>query len=81
MQVPSWEIGRALGIPIRVHASWFVVFLLVTWSLSTGYLPDNLPGLTPERYWAVGGLAAVLLFVSVLLHELGHSYVALYCID
>ena len=78
MQVPSWEIGRALGIPIRVHASWFVVFLLVTWSLSTGYLPDNLPGLTPERYWAMGGLAAVLLFVSVLLHELGHSYVALY---
>ncbi len=78
MQVPSWEIGRALGIPIRVHASWFVVFLLVTWSLSTGYLPDNLPGLTPERYWAMGGLAAVLLFGSVLLHELGHSYVALY---
>lgn len=78
MQVPSWEIGRALGIPIRVHASWFVVFFLVTWSLSTEYLPDNLPGLTPERYWAMGGLAAVLLFVSVLLHELGHSYVALY---
>ena len=78
MRVPSWEIGRALGIPIRVHASWFVVFLLVTWSLSTEYLPVNLPGLTPERYWAMGGLAAVLLFVSVLLHELGHSYVALY---
>ncbi|MBH0201751.1 MAG: site-2 protease family protein [Nitrospira sp.] len=78
MQVPSWEIGRALGIPIRVHASWFVVFLLVTWSLSTGYLPESLPGLTPERYWAMGGLAAVLLFISVLLHELGHSYVALY---
>jgi Zn-dependent protease/predicted transcriptional regulator len=78
MRIPSWEIGRALGIPIRVHASWFVVFLLVTWSLSTEYLPVNLPGLTPERYWAMGGLAAVLLFVSVLLHELGHSYVALY---
>ena len=55
-----------------------MVFLLVTWSLSTGYLPDNLPGLTSERYWVMGGLAAVLLFVSVLLHELGHSYVALY---
>ena len=78
MQLPSWEIGRALGIPIRVHASWFLVFLLVTWSLSTGYLPESLPGLTPERYWAMGGLAAVLLFVSVLLHELGHSYVALH---
>jgi Zn-dependent protease/predicted transcriptional regulator len=78
MQMPSWEIGRALGIPIRVHASWFLIFLLVTWSLSTGYLPASLPGLSSERYWAMGAFAAVLLFISVLLHELGHSYVALY---
>jgi len=78
MPLPSWEIGRALGIPIRVHASWFLVFLLVTWTLSTGYLPESLPGLSPERYWAMGGIAAVLLFLSVLLHELGHSYVALH---
>ena len=75
--MPSWQIGYALGIPIRVHASWFLVFLLVTWTLATGYLPDSLPGLSPERYWTMGGMAAVLLFLSVLLHELGHSYVAL----
>ena len=78
MQLPSWEIARAMGIPIRVHASWFLVFFLVTWTLSTGYLPDNLPGHTPLRYWAMGGIAAILLFLSVLLHELGHAYVALY---
>ncbi|MBH0185805.1 MAG: site-2 protease family protein [Nitrospira sp.] len=77
MQWPSWQIGRALGIPIRVHASWFLVFLLLTWTLSTGYLPEELPGLSPVRYWAMGGVAALLLFLSVLLHELGHSYVAL----
>jgi Zn-dependent protease len=77
MQWPSWQIGRALGIPIRVHASWFLVFLLVTWTLATGYLPEGLPGLSPARYWAMGGTAALLLFLSVLLHELGHSYVAL----
>ena len=78
MQWPSWEVGRAMGIPIRIHASWFFVFFLVTWTLSTGYLPESLPGLTAERYWAMGSIAAVLLFLSVLLHELGHSYVALY---
>jgi Zn-dependent protease/predicted transcriptional regulator len=78
MPLPSWEIGRVMGIPIRVHASWFLVFLLVTWTLSTGYLPESLPGLTPERYWIMGGVAAVLMFLSVLLHELGHSYVALH---
>jgi Zn-dependent protease/predicted transcriptional regulator len=77
MQWPSWEIGRALGIPIRVHASWFLVFLFVTSTLATGYLPDSLPGLSAGRYWGMGGIAALLLFVSVLLHELGHSYVAL----
>src|SRR5512134_3451368 len=77
MQWPSWEIGRALGIPIRVHASWFLVFLLVTWTLATGYLPGSLPGLSPERYLAMGAIAGVLMFLSVLLHELGHSYVAL----
>ncbi|MEQ1654705.1 MAG: site-2 protease family protein [Nitrospira sp.] len=77
MQLGSWEIGRALGIPIRVHASWFLVFFLVTSSLASGYLPANLPGLSEERYWAMGAVAAVLLFGSVLLHELGHAYVAL----
>lgn len=65
------------GIPIHVHASWLFVFFFVTWSLATGYLPDVLPGLSEPRYWAMGGVAALLLFASVLLHELGHSLVAL----
>jgi Zn-dependent protease/CBS domain-containing protein len=60
-----------------LHASWFAVFFFVTWSLATGYLPDTLPGLSTPRYWGMGGIAALLLFLSVLLHELGHSYVAL----
>jgi len=77
MTLPNWKIGRALGIPIHVHASWFAVFFFVTWSLATGYLPEMLPGLPVPRYWGMGGIAALLLFLSVLLHELGHSYVAL----
>jgi Zn-dependent protease len=77
MTGPDWQIGRIFGIPIRVHASWFLVFAFVTWSLATGYLPDMLPGLSEPRYWTMGGVAALLLFASVLLHELGHSYVAL----
>ena len=78
MKWPSWKIGRALGIPIRVYPSWLLILFLVTWTLSTGYLPESIPGLSPERYWVMGGMAAVLLFVSALLHELGHSCVALY---
>jgi Zn-dependent protease/predicted transcriptional regulator len=77
MQGPDWQIGRIFGIPIHVHASWLFVFFFVTWSLATGYLPDMLPGLSEPRYWGMGGVAALLLFASVLLHELGHSLVAL----
>jgi Zn-dependent protease/predicted transcriptional regulator len=77
MQGPDWQIGRVFGIPIHVHASWLFVFFFVTWSLATGYLPDMLPGLSEPRYWGMGGVAALLLFASVLLHELGHSLVAL----
>ncbi len=76
MSQSDWEIGRVMGIPIRVHASWFLVFLFMTWTLATGYLPEALPGLTEERYWGMGAIAAILLFCSVLVHELGHSYVA-----
>ncbi|MCS6294992.1 MAG: site-2 protease family protein [Nitrospira sp.] len=77
MQGPDWKIGRMFGIPIHVHASWLFVFFFMTWSLATGYLPDTLPGLSEPRYWVMGGVAALLLFASVLLHELGHSLVAL----
>jgi Zn-dependent protease/predicted transcriptional regulator len=73
----QWQIARILGIPINVHASWLIILAFVTWSLATGYLPESLPGLSAVRYWAMGLFAALLLFVSVLLHELGHSYVAL----
>jgi Zn-dependent protease/predicted transcriptional regulator len=73
---PHWQIGRIVGIPIKVHVSWFVVFGFVTWSLATGYLPDALPGLPSPRYWFMAAVTAVLLFGSVLLHEVGHSLVA-----
>ncbi len=77
MIMRDWQIARILGIPIKVHASWFLVFAFLTWSLASGYFPQELPGLSKVRYWGMGGVAALLLFLSVLLHELGHSYVAL----
>ncbi len=73
----DWEICRIHGIPIKVNVSWFIVFAFVSWSLATGYLPEMLPGLSAGRYWVMGMVSAVLLFVSVLLHELGHSVVAI----
>ncbi len=68
---------RVRGIPVRVHMSWLVVFGLIAWTLSAGYFPSQLPNLPLVTYWANGLLAAVLLFVSVFLHELSHSLVAI----
>lgn len=69
-------IFRVWGIPVRVHVSWLVIFGLIAWSLSVGYFPRVLPDLPLVAYWANGLLAALLLFVSVFLHELSHSVAA-----
>ena len=72
----SWKIGTIMGIPIRVHFTWFIVFGLITWSLSTLYFPKAAPDLPAASYWVKGVLSALLLFASVGFHELAHSFVA-----
>lgn len=72
----SWNIATVLGIPIRVHFSWLIIFGLVTWSLATFYFPKAAPELPALSHWVTGAVAALLLFVSVALHELAHSLVA-----
>jgi Zn-dependent protease/predicted transcriptional regulator len=71
------QIARVFGIPILVHFSWVVVFALIAWTLATGYFPEHDPNLPVTSYWARGLVASLLFFVSILLHELGHSYVAM----
>jgi Zn-dependent protease/CBS domain-containing protein len=65
------------GIPIRIHPSWLLIFALITWSLAAGYFPAEYPGWSLLAYWAIGALTALVFFGSILLHELGHSWVAL----
>jgi len=72
----SIRLGRLRGIEIGVHYSWLLVFALLTFSLAVGVFPSWYPGWSSGTYWAVGALASVLLFASVLAHELGHSLVA-----
>ena len=70
------SLGRILGIPIELDYSWFLVFALVAWTLAAGYFPAQFKNWPVAQYWIVGIVTAVLFFVSVLLHELGHSVVA-----
>jgi len=72
----STYIGRIFGIPIDVDYSWYFIFILLTWLLSTQYFPVHYPNWTSLMYWLMGSLTSFFLFFSVLLHELGHSAAA-----
>lgn len=77
MSSNALRLGRIRGIEISVHWSWLIIFALITWSLATAFFPSFFPEWSVSTSWIVGAITAVLLFVSVLLHELGHSFVAL----
>jgi Zn-dependent protease/CBS domain-containing protein len=73
----SIPLGRVLGIPLGLDYSWFLIFGLVTWSLAGSYFPEQYPGWSMGLYWTIGLATSLLFFVSVVLHELGHSVIAL----
>ena len=77
MKPKNIPLGKILNIPIQLDYSWFLIFILLTWSLATSYFPALYKSWTPLLYWVIGGATSLLLFVSVLLHELGHSVLAL----
>jgi Zn-dependent protease/predicted transcriptional regulator len=71
----GFRIGRIFGINIRIDWSWILIFLLISWNMSAVF-----GGLNPDwgvvTRWSVAIVAALLFFISVLLHELAHSLVA-----
>jgi Zn-dependent protease len=73
----SFRLGKILGIPIGVNSSWFIIFVLITLSFSTQFASLH-PGWTRAQHLAFGIATSLLFFASVLLHELGHSVVALH---
>lgn len=73
----SIPLGHILGIPLYLEPSWFLVFVLLTWTLAVSYYPAAFPGWPVAEYWLVGAVTTVLMFYCVVLHEAGHSAVAL----
>jgi Zn-dependent protease len=72
----SYQILRLAGFSVRVHPSWFIILVLITWSLATGWFPMIVPGLDLTTRVLLGVAGALGLFASILLHELSHAIVA-----
>jgi Zn-dependent protease len=72
----SREVFRAFGFPVSVHPSWLAIFLLLTWSLATGWFPLRQGDLSVGSYYAMGAVGALALFGCIVLHELAHALVA-----
>lgn len=64
------------GFAVRLDPSWFIVAVLATSNLATQLFPSQNPGLPRSTYWWMGVAGALLLFASVVVHELAHSLVA-----
>jgi Zn-dependent protease len=73
----SVKLGRIKTIEVNVNVTWLVVFGLLVYWLRTGYITESAPGLGTATGWLVSVIGALVLFASVLAHELAHSLVAL----
>lgn len=70
------KVARLFGIDIEVDLSWFIVFFLFSYTLSVNYFPQELPDLEENIYRLLGIGVTLVVFASVLVHELAHSLVA-----
>ena len=70
------KLFTIFGIDIKIHFSWWFIFALLAYTLSVDFFPHYFSGLTTKMYWTMGIVSSVLLFISVLAHELAHSLMA-----
>ena len=72
----SIPLLRVFGIRVGVDPSWFLALFLFIWLL-TGYYQDAIPGKNDSGAFLLATASALLFFASILLHELGHAWVAI----
>src|SRR5689334_1248946 len=76
MMRSAFSLGRLGPIELRVDASWTLAVPLIAYLCMRLWFPAQLPGLDAETNLAMGLCAALLVFLSVVLHELAHLAVA-----
>ena len=74
----GWQLMRIKGIPLRIHSSWLAIFIFFAWTAQLEVFASNDYQISIWNSWCIGFITSFLLFLSVLLHELGHSFMALH---
>ena len=72
----SIRVARFLGIDLRIHPSWVLIFGLVLFTLSGSVFPEAYPFWSDQKTLMVAVVAALLFFASVVAHEFAHALVA-----
>ncbi|MGB6483860.1 MAG: site-2 protease family protein [Candidatus Acidiferrales bacterium] len=76
-QPTGLRIGRIFGIPLYLHASWFIMFALITFWFAAVVKTQH-AGWNPAQYWLLGVVISAVYFASIIFHELSHSIVAMH---
>src|SRR5918995_2664518 len=71
--IPLFKLA---GFQVGLDWSWFILAVLISWTLASGVFPFYYPGLQPVTYWSMGVIAALGLFATIVLNALGHALVA-----
>ena len=72
---PFLKIGRIAGIEIGIHYTWLLIGVLITGSF-IGYLSETHPFWPSRTVWSAAIVISGLFFLSVMLHEMAHAWVA-----
>ena len=72
----SIRLGRIAGVSIGLNWSVLLVAWLLSWSLASHRLPTSYPGHSTGAYWVAGVGTALVFFMSLIAHEMGHALVA-----
>ena len=71
-----FRLFRLFGFEVRIDASWFIIAVLIAWTLASQFFPEYLKDRSATVYWSLGIITALCLFASIIFHELCHSLVA-----
>lgn len=72
----TFKLAKIFGIDIKLDASWFITFLLLTYTFTFFFYSYCCPNTNLIFRIILGAFFAVLWFLCILLHELGHSLTA-----